>query len=147
MKYFILLLLIFSFNLQAHTISFIGPCEKKPLFSKVVPNLSLSVGKLTVEVLESAKINFVGSEKGLSSVFGTPVGPAAMEIISQTEIRAYGWCYLVDGVGPEVYPHELILSPAFARVEWVFGFAHFKDGVWISQCTPAYRVKPKFLCE
>ena len=48
---------------------------------------SLSVGKVTIETLEKYKIDFKGSEAGLSSAFGSPIGLDAMEVLSDTEMR------------------------------------------------------------
>ena len=89
----------------------------------------------------------MGSEEGLSSVFSTPVGKDAIEIISEDEMRAYGWCFSVDGIAPEVFPHEIRITPQTRSIVWHFGFARFYKGEWFTQCTPAYSVKPDFLCQ
>ena len=131
---------------EAGVISFVGPCDQKPVIEQELAGEFTTVGDLTVHFLTKNKIPFVGSERGLSSVYDSPVGNASLEVISPTEMRSYGWCYFVDGVGPDVYPDEFPLKTTSQKIDWVFGFAHFRNGVWISQCTPAYKIKPAFLC-
>lgn len=142
----LLVLLLLSLSAQAHVISLVGPCDSTPIIQQELANKFANVGDLTIHFLTKNNIPYVGSQRGLSSVYNTPVGQASLEIISPTEMRSYGWCYFVDGVGPDVYPDELPLTAASQRVDWVFGFAHFKNGVWISQCTPAHKIRPAFLC-
>jgi hypothetical protein len=123
----------------------VGPCEKKPLFSSQEQSKVNSLGLLTIDVLEKNNIPYQGSEKGLNSIYQTPVGLAAIEVISDQEMRSFGWCFEIDGVTPEVYPDEVALKDV-KKVTWFFGFAHFKNGQWVSQCEKAWKVKPKFLC-
>ena len=89
----------------------------------------------------------MGTHEGLNSVFNTPVGMEALEVLSDTEMRAYGWCYSVNGVSPEVFPHQVPLNPEIKEITWTFGFAHYYRGEWITQCTPAYTIRPAFLCK
>lgn len=106
-----------------------------------------NVGELTIETLKKFGIPFKGTYEGLNSAFETPVGKEAIEVISPDEMRAYGWCYSVDGEAPEVYPHEAFIGPETKSVVWHFGYARYFQGQWVTQCTPAYSVKPAFLCK
>lgn len=106
-----------------------------------------NVGQLTIETLKKFEIPHTGTYEGLASVFETPTGDASVEVISDVELRAYGWCYSVDGVAPEVYPHEVAITPETRSVVWHYGFARYYKGQWVTQCTPAWKVKPAFLCE
>lgn len=105
-----------------------------------------NVGALSIGTLKKMNIPFKGSEAGLASVFNTPTGDDALEILSDYEMRAYGWCYSVDGVAPEIYPDEVPLTDKTKVVTWHFGFARYYKGEWVTQCTPAYSVRPDFLC-
>ena len=142
----LVLSLFLSLSAEAHVISLIGPCDQMPIIEEELANKFATVGELTIHFLSKNNIPYVGSERGLSSVYNTPVGKASLEVISSSEMRSYGWCYFVDGIGPDVYPDELPLKATSQKIEWVFGFAHYKNGVWISQCTPAHKIKPAFLC-
>ena len=143
----LILFFLFSFNAKAIEIKFIGPCDENPLFDTNVKHDYENVGELTIGTLIKFDISFKGTEAGINSAFGTPTGLEALEVISDDEMKAYGWCYSVDGIAPEVYPNEVAISMKTKSIIWHFGYAHFLRGKWISQCTPAYKEKPKFLCK
>jgi hypothetical protein len=143
----LLITLLFSLNAQAIELTFTGPCSEEFIMRTQVEEEFENVGELTASTLTKFSIPFLGSAEGIASVFGTPVGNAAMEIISPTEMRAYGWCFAVDGVSPDLYSHEVIITRETQKIAWIFGFAHFKNGQWITQCTPAYKIKPTSMCE
>ncbi len=147
MRLFLFTMLFTTLSAEAHIISVVGPCDSKPLIEKEMVASATNVGDLTVKFLTKHKVPFEGNERGLHSVYGTPVGNEALEILSDTEMRAYGWCYLVNKVGPDVFPHEYPLSLESKKIEWFFGFAHYKNGEWITYCTPAHTIKPAFLCK
>lgn len=128
-------------------LEFIGPCSPVPLLQKDLNNTGNTVGVETISLLEDSQTPYLGNEQGLNSVFETPIGPAAIEIVSESEMRSYGWCYSVDGKVPEVYPDQYQITPATKKIQWFFGYAHFKGGQWIKQCAPAYEIKPAFLCQ
>lgn len=145
-----ILLIILSFhlnNLYAGSISFIGPCSETPLF---ILNFEMTsardVGELTIQTLEQHQIPYIGSEMGMNSIFNTPTGIDAMEIISDSEMLAYGWCYKVNDFEPAQYPHEISIS-SDDHIVWWFGYAHYKDGQWISQCEPSYLRSPSKFCK
>jgi len=142
MKTLILALLV-SFSASAVELKFIGPCSDEFIMKTEVTEEFANVGELTVATLAKWSVPFKGDAQGLASVF--EIGNL-MENVSPTEIRAYGWCYSVDGEAPEVYPNEVLITPDTKSVVWHYGFALFKDGQWITQCTPGYTVRPASLC-
>jgi len=137
------LVLFVSFTASAVELKFIGPCSDEFIMKTEVTEEFANVGELTVATLAKWNVPFKGDAQGLASVFEIS---NLMENVSQTEIRAYGWCYSVDGEAPEVYPNEVLITPETKSVVWHYGFALFKDGQWITQCTPAYTVRPASLC-
>jgi hypothetical protein len=143
----ILLAMILSTSAQAVELKFIGPCQEEFIMKTEVKDEFDNVGELTIATLTKFGIPFQGSPEGLASAFQTPTGKEALEIVSKDEIRAYGWCYSVDGVSPEVYPHEAFISSDTRSVVWHFGFARSYKGQWVTQCTPAYTIRPAFLCK
>lgn len=145
MKIFLLALLV-SFSASAVEISFVGPCDKKPIIKETLANKFETVGDLTVHFLNKNRIPYQGNERGINTVFNTPMGDGALEVISDTEMRAFGWCYFVDNLGPDVFADEYPMDDKIKKIEWIFGFAHYKNGEWISNCTPAFTIKPAFLC-
>ncbi len=147
MKTFITLLVFFVVPAQAVELKFIGPCSADFIMRTEVREAYRNVGELTVATLAKFGIPHEGTEEGLASAFSTPTGKGALEVVSDIELRAYGWCYSVDGVAPEVYPNEIAITPTTKSIVWHFGFARYYKGEWITQCTPAHTIRPAFLCE
>jgi hypothetical protein len=104
------------------------------------------VGSLTVSVLNDHDIPFVGSESGINSIFGTPTGDAAIEVIDDRSMRAYGWCYSVDGVVPDVMPDAYELTGTEASIAWFFAYSSYEDGAWRRYCVPTHVERPAFVC-
>lgn len=146
MKSFFILLLICT-NLWAVEITFIGPCDENFIMKVQVSEDYPNVGELTINTLKKFQIPFMGTPEGLLSAFETPVGDKAIEVVSNNELRAYGWCYSVDGYSPDIYPNQVPVDKNTKSIVWHFGFAHYLNGQWITQCTPAHKIRPKFLCE
>lgn len=139
--------LLVSTHALAVDINFIGPCDRKPILSGSLASKYETVGDITVQFLNKSNVAYQGNARGINQVFNTPVGDSALEVISDTEMRAYGWCYLVDNLGPDVFPNEYPMNNLIKKIDWIYGFAHYKDGSWISNCTPAFTIKPKFICK
>jgi hypothetical protein len=81
----------------------------------------------------------------MSSILNTPTGDDSLEVISNSEMRAYGWCYEVNGAQPAVMPDKAILKGG-EHVRWFYAFSHYVAGKWVSVCEPAYTVQPAALC-
>lgn len=129
------------------SIEFIGPCSVGPLLkTNVEQGPARTVGAATIATLEKFEIDYQGTEAGLNSAFGTPVGMDAMEVISDTEMRSYGWCYQVDGSIPEAFPNGIPLASVQHEIRWFYAYAHYLNGEWVSQCEPAYKLRPAILC-
>ena len=128
-------------------LQFVGPCDSRPRLSVSISGPETTVGDATVKVLDDNRIEYQGNRQGLNSAFGTPTGMAALEILGPQEMRSYGWCYEVDGVSPEFFPHEYTLTPVNKSVRWYFAYAHYLNGEWIRQCAPAHEIRPAFLCD
>lgn len=143
MKKFILAVAV-PLPVMAIELSFVGPCSEEFIMKTQTTEEFAHVGELTMAVLDKFSIPYQGSAEGMASVLGYG---NYMETLSANEFRAYGWCYKVDGVIPEVFPYEAYLTPENKSVTWVYGFSHFKNGQWLSQCEEAFKVKPKELCE
>jgi hypothetical protein len=141
-------ILLALFPLLSHALTFevVGPCQAKPVYSGAMAvEKPMSAGRATLEILNREGIPFVGSESGLNSILGTPTGLAAIEVLSEEELRAYGWCYEVDGRQPAEMPGELILRGT-EHLRWFYAFSLSRRDVWVSYCEPAHTVKPETLC-
>jgi hypothetical protein len=132
---------------KAITLDIVGPCNEKPVYSlNGAINEGDSVGSVTIAHLEANKIPYIGVAAGIHSILNTPVGRDAIEVINEQEVRAYGWCYEVDGLQPDVMPDKFFLKGDEA-IKWFYAFSHYKSGNWLSYCEPAYTVRPQDLCK
>lgn len=123
----------------------IGPCSQKPLHSLTLFH-GLDVGEATVMTLSSKRIPFEGTEEAINTIMGIPKKNETLEILSPTHMRAYGWCFDVDGEVPEEYPHQIPLHEGMKKIRWYHGYAEMKGGQWVSQCQETAKLKPSFLC-
>jgi hypothetical protein len=149
MKMFILIVSMFTVSTFAATLEIIGPCEEAPLFSgkiELANNKVSTVGKVTIDALDKNKIPYLGSHEGINSIYDTPVGIDAYEILNDEDMNAYGWCYSVNGVSPELYPHEVSVK-AGDKIVWWFGYAQYVNGQWLTQCLPSYLRKAPQFCQ
>jgi hypothetical protein len=98
---------------------------------KIQANLSWTLGRISVDVFTANNIPFEGGEGGVASLF--QLG-SAMEVISNTEMKAYGWCFSVNGLSPDMMGDEFFLTGQDDQIVWYYAYAHYKDGQWIGAC-------------
>ena len=130
------------FIAQAHAVEFTlhSPCDysQKTIRThiKIENQHLISVGDISLKVFKKYNIPFLGTNRGFNSILETPTGIDSLVIISHNEMLSYGWCFSVNGIAPEVYPHEYILKEG-DLINWWYGYAHFQDGEWRGQCLSA----------
>lgn len=94
-----------------------------------------TVGSLAVELLNRSKIPFTGGDYGISKIRDRG---GELEVLSDTQMRAYGWCYTVDGKLSDVMSDKFeIPAGSTAKIRWFYAYAFYDRGNWISYCTPA----------
>lgn len=118
---------------QAGAISFkvIGKNREVLLRQEKSVGLPSSIGQISLDIFDDKKIPYVGGVYGFASLFNLGQD---IDVISDTEMKAYGWCYSVDGLVPETMADQTVLGHQDAVIEWYYAYAHYKDGVWIGQC-------------
>ncbi|MFG1501367.1 DUF4430 domain-containing protein [Halobacteriovorax sp. XZX-3] len=142
---FALLALISTFSFAA-TFEFVGPCKRGALFkTEMQLKKGSTVGSATIDLLNNFGIAYKGTQRAMNSIFDTPTGLDAMEVLSDTQMNAHGWCYSVNGQSPEVYPDEVPLGNG-DHVMWWFGYAHYDSGEWLTQCEPTWMRAPSQFC-
>lgn len=94
------------------------------------------VGALSAATFEKYEIPFEGGDYGVKSLFGLAQD---IEVVSDTEMKAFGWCFSVDGVIPETMADQTRLEGKETSLEWFYAYAHYKGGEWIAQCVRANR--------
>lgn len=142
----IILLFFVSFSLYSAELTFQGPCDETPFLEGEVTGAGLTAGDITVDFLNLSGTEYIGSRGGINSIQGTPVGMEAIEVVSDTHMRAYGWCYEIDGVQPAEMPDQIKLKGP-EHVRWFFAYSTYEDGVWKDYCTPSYQLKSPFICK
>lgn len=140
-------LLLAASPAQAAQVVIEDPCSATPwLESKLPAATGKSVGAVTITALDAAHFFYVGTAAGISSIRNTVTGDAALEAVSDTEMRAYGWCYSLNGVEPNQMPDAVFLTNETDEIRWYFGYAHYQNGAWISYCTPTNQTLPTYIC-
>ena len=137
-----LLLLAVLVAMPCHAIHWevIGQNSKFPVFQGFLEiDLKKSVGRVSIEVLNEKRIPYIGNEAGLNSILGTPTGDALMVILNDDQMLAYGWCFDIDGIQPDLMPDKVYFKSQESRLRWFFAYTFYDKGVWKDFCTPAYQ--------
>ena len=132
---------------QAVTFKVVGPCDSKPLYATQAPvDLTKSAGQISRDLFNAQGIPFAEGTGGFESILGTPKANEATEVISKNVIRAYGWCYQVNGKIPDVMADDLALTSQNDEVIWYFASTTLEKGEWKNFCEPSYLSKPARFC-
>ena len=128
----------------------VGPCEMEPQLKMQVElkeNESVTLGDLTVKVLTANGIPFKGSAEGIAQIYDSPLGKDAIEALTSTQMRAYGWCVHVDDEEPAEMPDRIAITAAVKKILWFYAYSLFDDGVWKDYCTPSWKVHSIHYCK
>lgn len=140
--------LAFSYNASAITYSVLGPCAPESIYAgSIKVDLDESVGSTTLEIFEAQKIPYNGSEIGMSSILNTPVGDEAIEILSDSKMRAYGWCFSINGNIPDALSNEVYFTKQNDHLSWFYAYSTYDQGVWTDYCVPSYKIKAPQFCK
>ncbi len=143
---------LLSLNIASsvYAISFevIGPCTSTPIYQdkNTKTDITQSLGSISLNVFNKQKIPYIGTEAGFNSILNTPTGDALIEVISDTKMRAYGWCYSVNSAIPDVLAGDYFLTNSNDSVVWFFAYSTYDSGNWTDYCVPSYRVSAKQFC-
>ncbi|MGK0367438.1 MAG: hypothetical protein ACI9QD_000573 [Thermoproteota archaeon] len=144
----LLLSLFISTHAFSVTYEIIGPCDETPLAKgEVHIDITQNVGVATLGILTNNQIPFQGTAGGMNSIYNTPVGLESIEVLSDTKMRSYGWCYRVDGVEPAVMTDQYFFPSQDSHLTWIYGYSTYDSGNWFGYCDHAYELKPEFLCK
>ena len=76
---------------------------------------------------------FEGGTYGITQMFGLGND---IDVISNEEMKAYGWCFSLDGVVTETMADDTLILSQDSKLRWFYGYAHHLRGEWIAQCVP-----------
>lgn len=142
---FLFLLLPLSANAVKWKV--LGPCSNKPVFQGAYEaDLKKSVGEISQEIFNANKIPYVGMAAGFNSINNSPIGLDALEVVSNTVMRAYGWCYAVNGRIPKVMPDQVQAASQDDTIAWFYGYSTNIENEWTDYCIPGYQIKAAQFC-
>ena len=144
----ITLFLILSSNVHAaYEFTIEDPCSDQPILRADLNQYGTTLGDVTIEALKKSNIPFKGSREGVASMLNTPTGDESVDILSNYEMRAFGWCYELNGKMLESMPDGVITDEKTRSVRWFYAYAHYLKGDWISQCEEDKKIIKKFFCK
>lgn len=124
-----------------------NPCDSTPFYETTITPNDISLGKLTLNVLDTNKIPHKGTKDGIVSIMNTPYGDDALAIISDFEMFAFGWCFQIDGVLAEYMPDDVLVSKDVKHIRWYYAYAHYVRGEWITQCGENPKIINTHICK
>lgn len=143
----LLISFLYSFDAQAIHWEIYGPCSSKPIQAgKHLTDVQLSIGEITIEILDYYKIPYAGTELNIASIDNSPTGLDSLEVLSDTEMRAYGWCYALNDVIPDTLPNHTYPHSQNDHLVWFYGYYTSKENVWSGPCMPSYDIKAEQFC-
>lgn len=134
MPLFILLALLIAFPARALEIEVHGVAGKLLHAAKAEVKAGETVGAFTARVLGASTLDFDGDEGGVRKIEGLG---GELELLSDSEMNAYGWCYEVDGALSDLLAGDHPLTPEHGRLKWFFAYASYDSGKWTGFCLPA----------
>lgn len=137
------------FALLATTIAFAQPTsfrvlgvQGQTLLEQSIETAAEPLGRISDSIFKKAvqqgKLRqYQGSVAGVSSI--NDLG-SALEVLSDTQMNAYGWCYRVDGQVPTFLAEQYQLTGHEISIEWFYAYAHLDRNNWKAMCVPADHV-------
>ena len=147
----ILLFNILSTSLLANEVKIHSLCDEYDfhIVELGIESKNETVGSLTIRALVDLGLDYVGSERSISSLDNSPTGIDALEYKDAKNMKSYGWCYLVstDESLPSEMPDEYKIDREIQNIHWFYAYSEMVDGNWISFCVPTHLEKPDFICK
>lgn len=128
-----LFIVLVSLNAYALTFKVIGKNSEVLFSSTTEVSLPQTVGQISIENFNKNQIPFVGDIDGIVNIYGIE---SELDLISDTDMKAYGWCYSINGIVPEDFVHKVNVTAQETELVWFYGYAYYKSGEWVSQCVP-----------
>ncbi len=147
-KIILTILILLNTNIAIAKFYIANPCKKKlALKSNITSSMiNKSVGEITIHFLDKNKVKYLGNENGIHSINGTKYGSDAIQVISDTEMNAYGWCFSINGKVPDKLAGQIKIKSTKDRILWFYAFSNYKDGKWTNYCVPSYKAQKNLGC-
>lgn len=118
----------------AITVEVLGEKGEQLFNQKIGLLLPSHVGETTIAIFDQYNVPYVGSDSGIVELYNLK---QEIKVVSDTEMKAFGWCFSINGVVVETMPDETEVVSANSIIQWFYAYAHYKDGQWIGQCMRA----------
>lgn len=139
MRSLVLIFFVFSFHFASAVSMEVIGLEGEVLFSKKSEiQLPSTVGKVSVEIFDENEVPYDGNEIGMHSIYDLE---QEIDIISKKEMKAYGWCFSINGKVPETLTDTTPVLDQGDEIVWFYAYAHYLAGDWIGQCVTDYDIK------
>ncbi len=133
--FLVLVTFLISFKTSAVTLEVTAKNNVLLLHSSYEHILPSTVGKISVDVFDKESIPYKGGAYVISQLFELGGrGADDIEIISESEMKAYGWCFSINGDVPNTMPDMTDVIDQNSKIVWFYAYAHYKNGAWIGQC-------------
>lgn len=145
-----LLTVVVCFTKLTYAVEFevVGPCDPKPrLDVSVNIKNEITLGDLTIELLNTNGIPYKGDAAGIAQIDDSPIGRDAIEVLSPTQYRAYGWCVHVDNFEPGEMPDKVQITPLTEKISWFYAYSLYDSGEWKDYCIPSWKVRSLNYCK
>jgi hypothetical protein len=127
---------IAAVNASAITVRVVGKNNAVLFESNYDIKTPVTAGIATVGALNAGNIPFKGADYGILKMFDLTDD---IDVISDTEMKSYGWCFSIDGVVPNTTPDHVSVKKPDSVIEWFYAYAWYNNGDWVGQC---YRHTP-----
>ncbi|MEQ1721648.1 MAG: hypothetical protein ABL930_00640 [Pseudobdellovibrio sp.] len=146
----IVIVLLITKSTYALQMSVVGPCDQQPAHAVHVDlkdKEEVTLGDLTVKVLNTSGVPFKGDAQGIAQIYDSPLGNDAIEVLSSTQLRAYGWCVHVDNNEPAEMPDKVVITSQVQKITWFYAYSLYDGGDWKEYCTPSWKVHSLNYCQ
>jgi hypothetical protein len=127
-----------------------NPCVERPILKENVNDLGINATaySVTKELIERNEIESVLAYDGVISVGGYVHDDKKLEIVSDKKMRAYGWCFSVNGVIPDAMSDQVLVAKE-DRIDWFLSYSTYDSGYWVDYCVPVSGnlEAASFICE
>lgn len=139
---------LLAFNAHAITYEVIGACSEEPIHqgSFELNDLNINAGAVSLKIFNQDKIPYIGDENGFNSIANTSTGLDSIEVVSETKMRAYGWCYSINDTQPQVPAGSYLFTNSDDKLVWFYAYSTYENGQWLDYCVPSYQIKASQFC-
>lgn len=146
--FFVTMFSLFVASADAASWSVEKPCSDEVAYSGdlSVNRYPITVAALSFQIFVKEKVPFLGNEKGILSLMGSPMGEESITILARDEWLISGWCYEIDGEIPSLLVDQAQITSSSQHLNWFFGVARNVRGEWVSMCERASQYEDYGVC-